>query len=84
LALSIVTNPLASKRKQQKMTTFVGVVAMKETGYSFGIWQFHQQGCSHVHIPKKYKYQADTKDDCSGKGLKIWLKNLRILNFEPH
>jgi hypothetical protein len=25
-----------------------------------------------------------TKDDCSGKRLRIWLENLRILNFAPH
>jgi hypothetical protein len=25
-----------------------------------------------------------TKDDCSGKGLRIWLENLRILNFATH
>jgi hypothetical protein len=24
------------------------------------------------------------KDDCSGKGLRIWLENLRILNFATH
>jgi hypothetical protein len=24
------------------------------------------------------------KDECSGKGLRIWLENLRILNFATH
>jgi hypothetical protein len=34
--------------------------------------------------PPTSQCRSLSKDDCSGKGLRIWLENLRILNFATH
>jgi hypothetical protein len=37
-----------------------------------------------VHYDTPCRYVIISKDDCSGKRLRIWLENLRILNFTTH
>jgi hypothetical protein len=42
----------------------------------------HKIDSFYFALQKSLKKNDD--DDCSGKGLRIWLENLRILNFATH